>query len=362
MRVLLFSSLVGLAYGYANASDYIRLDFRGNGIDVTANATGNCGAAISRSFLVKPVKANHNLTQAITHPTQWTTSADRHGSCIQFALNSDDPLFTPGTAFTNSIAIQDTGNGQYTGFTFADQECAIAGVAEANGFVFNPNSTGSSDCSGVLAPASDIGGLILMNGAQVIETIGTLFLASRAISGQLNGPFTNNSCTLLAAGNSASIPIVVPLEDKAVTADTTLSEFAVTTPGICSLWHTTGGIVLMRTKTSTTKGELSFEISSGANVAHTDKTTCVNGDTYRKITFTVALNGSRAHCVQAVDSSGNGISQAFYTFPIDDESVGDWPSFPDPVTEAPTACESPASALHISTTMAIIFALIGMMM
>lgn len=118
----------------------------------------------------------------------------------------------------------------------------------------------------------------------------------------------------------------------------------------------------MRTKTSTTKGELSFEISSGTNVAYTNKTTCVNGETYSKISFQMAINGSRDHCVQAVDTSGNGVNNAFYTLTLDGESLGDWPSFPDPVTEAPTACDSPASALHISTTMAIIFALIGMMM
>jgi len=363
MRVLLFSSLVALAYGYSNNADYIRLDFHGPGIDATGNSPAGCAVAVTRSFLVKPVKVGHNLAETASKTTQWTYSADRHGSCINYLLATDDPLFTPGGAFALSFAIVDAGSGIYNSWTFAAAECSIIGVAQVSGFNFSPNSTGSTDCSGVTGTDNDVGGLVIAHGAQVIETKGTLFLASRAIQGQLSGPFTTNTCALLVAGNAASLPITVPLEDKVATL-TALNEYAVTVTGFCTLMHTAGGVNIMRTKISATKGELSFEISSGSNVAYTSRAVCTNGDTYSRITFTAALNGSFGHCVQAKDASGVIQASKFYTFTPDGESIGDWPSFPDPVCPTCTTCSSasPATALHISATMAVIYALIGMMM
>jgi len=366
MRVLLFSSLVALAYGSTGNSSatYIRIDMYGSGVDATGNAPGSCPGAITRSFLVKPVKAGHDLTKNATHPTQWTTSMDRHGSCVNFVLSTNDPVMFPGSAFDKSFALFDGGSGIYNSVSFATADCYGAGQVQASGFNFSPNATGSTDCSGVTATVNDAGGLIIVNGAQVIEAKGTLFLNSRALQGQLNGPFNDSSCTALSANNAASFPITIPLTDTVAT-DTAFNEYAISNTGFCTSHGTASAVHIIRHKTSTTKGELIFEISSGGSVAFASRASCTDGSTYSKITFTANLNGGFPHCVQAVDNSGTVQSNKFYTFNPSGESIGEWPTFPDgPACPASgtTACTSPATTLRLSATMAVLVALIGMMM
>jgi len=367
MKVLVFSSLVALSYGtaYTNSMTYIRLDMHGSGHLNAAAATGACAAAITRSFLIKPIKVGHDVTRTATHLTEWTYSMDRSGSCASFVLSTNDPDFRPQQAHNLSFALVDAGSGVYKAACYAVTDCSAAGVLDSQGFVFAPNVSGTQDCSGATGVNDDQGGLKLVTGDnQNIETTGTLFISKRAMTGQLNGPFTTSACTTLAnAKTTASLPFVLPLE-AATAVPAAYSEVALATSGVCFNFGTASAVHLLQAATTATGGQLVMSISSGGSAAFTNRSTCVAGSTFHKATFAATASGSFGHCVQAVDANADPVSGNYYSMQLDAASVGDWPSYPAIAAGtpgSPTAC-SPASALHASSFMAVLVALIAMMM
>lgn len=358
---LLLCSLVALAYGENSGADYIRVDIIGSGHANTGAAGTGCTGTVTRSILVKPIKSGHVVTQNVTHPTMWSNNNDRFGSCVNFDLNTDDPNMFDGTAFDLSFALLEGATGIYNSVSYAGADCTVVGAVEASGFVFDPAETGAHDCSGVTSPADDAGGLIIVASNQAIVAKGTLFLNSRALIGQLSGPFNNTTCTTLNTVTASSYPIVIPLV-SATAAPTDFSESAISTTGICTSWGTAAATHLMRAKTTATPGELVFEISTTSAV-FTNRTTCVNGSAYMAIKFTADAHGAFTQCVNAVDENNAAIANHFFKFNPDGESIGEWPTWPEAPTAAPTeGTTSPATTLHLSATMAALFGLIAMMM
>lgn len=370
MKVLVFSALVTLAYGtaYTNSTTYIRVDMTASGQATTGAANTSCVGTVTRSILLKPIANGTDVTETLTHPTQWQYSGARPGSCASFLLvNTNDPDFQPQGVVDKSIALYDLTGGKYAVVTYAAFDCSIAGQQQATGFVFSPNTSGSTDCSGAHGTPDDTGGLIVVNGGQAIEAKGTLFLSKRAIVGQFNGPFTTSACNILAnSKTSASLPLVIPLED-AVASPTTQNESAISTDGICFNWGIASAAHVLKASTTATAGELTLELSTGGPAAWTNRSTCVHGSTYSKVTFAIQAGGQFSNCVQSYDNASPAALQAstYWSFVPDTSSIGDWPSWPtvaSPPGTPASPCPASPAALHLSAAMTVLFALIGMMM
>jgi len=326
------------------------------------------------------------------------TGLDGHaaGSCLNYKVGTANMLYTANgtSAMDKSVRFFYNDNDDTDSalaYVYAGVNCSGAGADSTSGFIWgdkNINGKFANGGVGNFDAAAKYG--LRLNAAltDVVEATAVRWLGKKSFSGQLIGPYTNNSCRGLSyeATTSWFLPFVVALEDA--TGETNYdayTETAVSSTHKCrsargdkngatandAIWYS------WKLGSSATNGDITFIVSQGTgaklvgvaapaaddgtNAAKTNAE-CVAGNTHHEATFNMTWDGTFTNCVQAKDAAGETIPSKFYKLVPSIFSTGSsWPS----TVAAPSACAacanaSPASGLHISAFTAVLLAVLAL--
>jgi len=343
-----------------NTSSYVKIQWHG------AAKVGNVAAG---SLTCANAVTGVNLMRVL----HWTAASanifhlSAQGGCLNY--KDADLKRDFGATFDKSLAIvhSPSVSGLIYPILFTSTNC-VAGGATGGGTNLTGWLTSGANtvCGGKIDGTTTQGvELSLANADEGWEMSATLFENKRHMAFTYIGPYNDLDCkTLSTSTGNYAYPIVVPLEEATATtpADT---ETAINTTGLCynhGFAGTDDNHFLFRVRTTATKGQLVITASAGAGSRYSTRINCTDGSTVKSTTFSVGERGNVASCVRAstVDGGDPATSPAseWYKLIPSTESIGDFPNLVDLPTLTPTACPT-SSAVHISTTIAALVALIA---